>query len=88
MVAYMQADIDRFGELLDCEETLQILEKALREIAAEDRPYNWCFTCEKWTEAKYASGNSWCPTCGNDLHETSAETRYEQIARAALAKIK
>ena len=62
------------------------LEEALREIANTNgnRPYNWCLTCKKWTDAKYTSGSSWCPACKNDLYSDSAEARYEEIATEAL----
>lgn len=83
--AQYAADGEYQADLHSC---ITYLKRALKEIAGENRPAYWCFVCNKWTDAKYGSYHTWCPTCKQDLFESNAEQRYETIASEALKSTK
>lgn len=55
---------------------------AMLEIANPEAKW-WCYICKAWVKPKHMSGNSWCPYCCKDIHES--ESRYEEIAESWLA---
>ena len=65
--------------------------EALREIGDEHRERDWCTKCEAWVQGSYSSGYDYHKgpednPCGGDLSDYNTIERYEEIARAIIAK--
>jgi len=79
--------------LRQCAHERNRLRRALEEIADQDRHTLWCRTCDRWVasirrsfcSARGRTAQAHCSVCNKQLFLHHVRSRYEEIAREALA---